>query len=291
MIRRRHRAIFFLAAVLFTAGHAAASPLTALRHENDELGTALTSLDACIRSMPGPPWRHHPYRRGGNFFTARWCRGKGVRDDCQIADGSGHRPDQHVLSLFTLFYPQRFPQVFGLGLEALVTPPGPGWGARLHLAVEGKRVVGDSLALDFSRYEAESGPPAVTLHLGTSLVYRIHSAELRVDTGASPVVLLGRYTDSATALRDAGLDAYSELGRRTLAALDAGAVRACDYGPYKGDGVAPECRERPLTAAESEAAAVEAGQYFAGVARLLGAEYRAMHDALAVALPATCVWP
>ncbi len=267
------------------------SPLADLRFENPVLGAKLVTLDACIRAMPGPTFRHIAYQKGGNFFRARWCRGAGARPDCQIASGSARRRDQHALELTTLFYPQGFPQVFGMGLNALQTPTRTGWGMSLSFAVEGKRVVGSGLSLKFDRFDRPKGSPALSVQLGSTLSHQVAASELRVNAKEAPLALLLVLTESPESLRDRGLAQRAELRRDIAAALAEGRVHTCDYAPYRGDGRPPECTERPLTPAEQTAQGERAERRFAAEEAALKREYRAMFAAMAAALPSTCEWP
>jgi hypothetical protein len=178
-----------------------------------------------------------------------------------------------------------------VGLQALRTPPAKGWGARVYLATGGKRVVGTGLALDFARYDAVSGPPAVALHLGSQVVYPIYATEIRVDAPEKPLALIARSTASAEALRDQGAAILAELRRDSLAALTGNRVRACDRGPYRGDGVEPECTLRPLTPDERRDAQQKLQRYFTATEQLLARAHGAMYEALVAALPAGCAWP
>ncbi|HEU5059352.1 MAG TPA: hypothetical protein VFU21_22620, partial [Kofleriaceae bacterium] len=106
----------------------AARGLDQLRFQSKELGDRLRALEACVRGTR-TDWRHLPYQEIGNFFTARWCAGRGARDDCQWASGSAEKRDQHVVELHTLTH--RLPDAFGLGLLAARVPAATGWGAQL----------------------------------------------------------------------------------------------------------------------------------------------------------------
>ncbi len=208
--------------------------LSQLSFENAARGKLLRRLDACLRDH-AKKWRHLPYRRGGNFIRASWCTGKGARDDCQIAAGSVNRADQHVLSLYTLHHPGAPNRAFGLGVNALWTPPGPEWGARLGLHEGGKSIVGSGLSLDLRRYGAAGASrPAVKLSLGSSGSYRVHQTHVRWSSSKEPQQELALFVSSAKAFGERGVAQVSALRKRVLEAIEGGRVKGCDHGPYEG---------------------------------------------------------
>jgi hypothetical protein len=260
----------------------AARGLDQLRFQPKELGDRLRALEACVRGAR-TDWRHLPYQEIGNFFTARWCAGRGSRDDCQWAAGSAEMRDQHVVELHTLTH--RLPDVFGLGLLAARVPATTGWGAQLTFVEGGRTIEGESLHLDFSRYDAPAGAPALAVHLGSSLAYKVHETEIQAASGAAPREDLERLTGSPEALRDRGLAHLDQLAASVEAAIQGGTPRICQPGPYKGGGVPPECNPRPLTADEGKAALAAARAHIRDQKAALTASYREMYAALLAAFP------
>lgn len=258
--------------------------LSAVTPENPTTGALLQALDAGIRALPGAPWRHHDYQRGGNFYYAKWCRGAGARADCQIAGSTEHDRDQHAIELNTLHYDSDWPRVFGLGFNSLRTPAGAGIGTGVWLAIEGQRVVGEGAGVMFRRYGAE-GPPAFEFSLGTGQSWTVQQTPVQSPDFGAPRAVLARLLASPESLMAEGKTQLDAREAAVIAALDAHRILACEYGPYKGDGLPPVCAPRPLKPEEDAAEREKAKTYFAEARRWLAADGPALHAALAATAP------
>jgi hypothetical protein len=255
------------------------------------LGARLQALDACTQKLPGEGWRSLPYRPVGNFYEAHWCRGSGSREDCQITEGSGYARDQHAIALYTLFYPQDFPQVFGLGMSALWNPPGAGWGAHFSYSEGGRSVVGEGFQLSFFGYGSDEGEPDTTVVLGSQIGYPLGQGDRTLAaSGQSPAEDLRRYMASPEALRDEGLAQLGQAQQELEDLLRSGEAIACDYGPYLGKGIPPQCTPRPLTPDEQALELEKARTHFKTQETMLREHYDEMYAAWMKALPLDWCW-
>ena len=269
-------------ATIFACWVALSLPAT-VQHDDARLGAQVGALEAAIAALPGPTWRHLDYTPIGNFFEAKWCRGAGARDDCQIASGSADQRDQHAVALYVLHYD--LPKVFGLGFNALRVPVTAGIGTSVDLAVGGHRIVGAGSGVTFRRYDAPTGPPAFVLSLGSSLSWTLHETTVRVAAEGGPEATLRRLLASPESLKIEGLHELDALAAEVTRTLDAGTAEACDYQPYKGDGIPPVCVRRPLKPAEVAEARAAAATHFAEGRRWLSTETAALYEALAATAP------
>lgn len=262
----------------------AASGLAGVTHDGPATGPLLHALDGAIRAMPGGAWKHHDYRRGGNFFEAKWCRGTGARADCQIAGSTEHDRDQHAVALYALHYDRDWPRVFGLGFSALRTPAGPGVGTSVWLSLEGQRIVGEGAGVQFSRY-GDAKEPTFTFSLGTGQGWQIEETHVPAPPTGSPRAVLARLLASPEALMSEGKAQLDAREAAALAVLDAQTAQKCEYGPYTGGGIPPVCTPRPLTPAEAAAERTRAQTHFAEARRWLASDGPALYAALAATAP------
>ncbi|MEW6265612.1 MAG: hypothetical protein AB1641_21270 [Thermodesulfobacteriota bacterium] len=263
---------------------AAAAGLDDLPFDHEATKRGFLALDSCLRGMVGPEWRHIPYHTGGNFYQAAWCRGPGARGDCVIAHDGPRRPDQHVLTLYTLFYGRQMRETFGLGLNVLYTPPGRGIGCRIYFAEGGRTIVGEGLSLGFFFYD-EPGKPTSELELRASPQYKVHETGVGALSELTLRQDLARFVESPASLRDHGLKKLEALLAKVKETIRSHKVMTCEFGPYKGDGVPPECRPRPLTPDEERQALARAEKDFADQMRLIKERYQELHQALLKAFP------
>ncbi|MBN2392973.1 MAG: hypothetical protein JXR84_19740 [Anaerolineae bacterium] len=266
--------------------------LDELRFDDAEIGRRFRALDACIREITADGWRTTDYKLIGNFYSSRWCRGAGARDDCQIASGTRNNRDQHVIELETFFYPSSYPQVFGLKLAALWVPEQDGWGVHFSFSEDGGDFYGDGAAIGFSQYETDSREPAASVSVIGPLTYRLF------ETGVAlpPETLSAReelalYLVSPEALRDEGLAQIQALASQVDETLRTHQVTACDRSPYEGDGIEPPCTPRPLIPEEEAEELARAATYFDEQQHLLRENYQEMYAALMQAFPLDRCWP
>jgi hypothetical protein len=265
-----------------------------LQFQNPDTGRRFRKLDACIRDLADDSWNTTSYRLLGNFYTSSWCSGPGAREDCQIASGTEHDRDQHAIELYTLFYSQDYPQVFGLGFQALWVPESAGWGASYYFAEQGGSVVGEGWGVTFREYQDAYSPPASTVSLGWKTRYTIfgpNRTEFEYPSELSLREDLAIYLSGAESMRDRGLRQSEALSRKVSEDIKAGKVQTCDPGPYQGDGIPPACPPRPMTDDEKAAEVARTEAYFAEQERLLQENYQEMYTAWMRSFPFKECWP
>ncbi|MBW2702474.1 MAG: hypothetical protein JRF33_16765 [Deltaproteobacteria bacterium] len=286
----RHSLLFLLCPLLLAGAKPMTNdPHTALQFENPEHAAFFKRADKCIRGM-FDDWRHRPFKNGGAFHNARWCRGKGARDDCQIASGTADHRDQHAVSLYTLFYGDKFPEVFGYGLQILKTPKTSGWGVNFYIAQGGKSMVGEGFHINFSHFPDASGPRDTILFAGIGESYQI--AKTQTSLPAKPFAATrARLLKNAASLRDGALADLEELERKVLARITEDQVETCDFGEYQNDGIPPPCFPRKLNAEEKKEELKKAEAHFKEQKRLWLEQGELLWRALRDAVPIACLWP
>ncbi len=265
--------------------------LDALQFSDALTGERFGALDACIANLVDESWQRRPYELIGNFYEAAWCRGNGARSDCQITSGSRDDRDQHTIHLYTLFYPQSYPQVFGLGLNALWVPATPGWGAQFYFSEGGQSTVGEGFGLTFLLYSQPSGPPQTMVTLGDTYQYKVQETMVNHATGLPLREHLALYLASPEALRENGLAQFQAIAVQVEQTITLHQAQACEYGEPPGGGIPPPCTLRPLTAAEEADELAKAQAHFAGQQHLLDEQYQVMYQALMTAFPLDQCWP
>lgn len=268
--------------------------LDELRFTDSENGQRFRDLDRCINNFVDDSWHTTSYQLGGNFYTSHWCRGAGARSDCQIADSTIDNRDQRVIRLYTLFYSQSYPEVFGLGFQSLQVPKSTGWGASYYFAENGDGVVGDGWGVTFREYMTPTGQPKSTVNLGWNYSYTIFGPNRTTFEHPSDLPMredLALYLASPDAMRDRGLMQSQALAQKVITAINAHQVSTCDLGPYLGNGIPPECTPRPLTASEESTELAKAKAYFAEQDQLLRDQYQEMYAAWMAAFPLDQCWP
>jgi hypothetical protein len=245
-------------------------------------------LDRCIREHIDSDWRHLDYAPVGNFYRARWCRGSGASPDCRFAGGNASDRDQNQVELGTLHHD--LPQVFGLTLNARWVPPAAGWGSTFWYASGGKSILGEGFGISFHRFDEPGGEPHLQLDLGDTVAYQVQQTTVRLRSTASLEADLASYLEGPEALRDRGLERSAALAAEVEATIAEHGAETCDYGPYRGDGIPPECLRRPLTAAEEALAAAAAREHFAAQQTALRDHHRELWAALLQAFPLDRCW-
>jgi hypothetical protein len=288
-------AILTATALLLCAGPAHGAPRVAgdkgLSFASPRDRKLFVAVDRCMTALTkARGWTRRPYAKVGAFYQGAWCRGAGARRDCQITEVGRRGRDQHTVRLHTLFYDRSWPRVQGVGINAIWIPGGKGWGGQLYYADGAKtRITASQFHLDFRRYAAPDADPVEHVFVGASYQYKLHETTIHLpgehDKEAS------RYLASSTAMRDLATARLTALERKVLAAIRAKRIHGCVYGKYKGDGVPPVCRPRPLTAAEDRKARADAQAHFARQRALLKAHHVEMYQALLKALPRRCWAP
>ncbi len=265
-----------------------------LQFKEAETGWRFRALDGCITNIVDNSWRTKSYRLLGNFYQSSWCRGAGARADCQITYSSTDNRDQHIIELNTLFYPQSYPEVFGLGFHSHWIPKSTGWGASFYFAEKGASIVGEGWGVTFREYIAASGPARVTISLGSKYGYTIFGpqrTEFEHPAGLPLREDLAVYLSGPDAMRDHGLAHILALAQKVYTAINAHQVTTCDPGPYLGKGIPPACTLRPLTPGEEAEELTRAEAYFTEQEQSLRAYYQEMYAAWMTAFPLDQCWP
>jgi len=268
--------------------------LDELQFTDAENGQRFRDLDRCINNFVDDSWHTTSYQLGGNFYRSSWCRGVGARSDCQIAGSTIDNRDQQVIKLYTLFYGQTYPEVFGLGFQSLWVPKSTGWGVSYYFAEKGESVVGDGWGVNFSEYLNPTGQPKATVHLGWNYGYTIAGPNQTTFEYPSDLPMredLALYLSAPDAMRDRGLAQMQALAQKVITAINTHQVSTCDLGPYLGNGIPPACTPRPLTANEEVDELARAKAYFAEQDQLLRDHYQEMYATWMTAFPFDRCWP
>jgi len=265
-----------------------------LRFKDSETGQRFRGLDRCIKNIVDDSWHTTSYQLAGNFYTSNWCRGAGARSDCQIADATIDNRDQRVIELYTLFYDQSYPEVFGLGFQSLWVPKSIGWGVSYYFAENGDSVVGDGWGVTFREYMTPTEQPKATVDLGWNYSYTILGPNRTTFEYLSDLPMredLALYLSAPEAMRDRGLVQIQALAKKVNTAINTHQVNTCDLGPYLGNGIPPACTPRPLTENEEADELARANVYFAEQEQLLRDHYQEMYAVWMAAFPFDQCWP
>lgn len=284
-----------LACSLFSAPVTPAStPIPAvqdLQFEDPQTGQRFQALEACIQNMLDDSWQGTGYQMLGNFYESAWCRGVGSNANCSMPGEFNIRPDQQVIQLYTLFYPQDFPEVFGLGFQAAYVPPDDGCGASFYFAEDGKMVMGGGWAVTFHQNAGAGLYPNATLSLGDDYSYRIGENTVEFSSSLSAREDLAKYFSSPEAMRDRGLEGIGALAQTVEAEIRSGNVPACDLQPYQGNGIPPACIPRPMTEGEMAQELARAKEHFDSQEQILREAHEEMYAAWMAAFPLNQCWP
>jgi hypothetical protein len=264
-----------------------------LRFSNVETGHRFHLLDDFI-GRTAAQWKTTGYQLIGNYYESRWCNGVGSRSDCQITDANIDNRDQHVITLNTFFYPQNYPEVFGLGLQALSTPQKSGWGTNFYYAEDGKTIVGEGWGVTFRQYLSENGPVDQVVDIGWTYTYTIKGPHETVFEPKADLPLrqdLEEYIKGPEEMRQQALQQLHALAAKVDEALKAHQVQGCDLGPYLGKGIPPTCTLRPLTSEEETQEIDRAVEYFSTQELLIGDDFQQMYTAWMETFPLDQYWP
>jgi len=262
-----------------------------LRFTDPETGKRFNDLNASIQALIDQNWKTNPYHLSGNFYEAAWCRGSGTRPDCQGSSANKDIRDQHILALNTLFYPQDFPKVFGLGFQAVYVPPTQGWGAVFNFSEGGGSVMGEGWSVIFSEYKADSGEPDALISLGSGAYqYRVLETTIGLDTGLPMRADLALHLESPQAMRERGQAQIQALAGKVRSQISAHQVPACDWQESTGNGIPPTCKPRAMTAVEEAEELARAEAFFKDEEKLLGDHYQEMYAAWMNAFPFDKAW-
>jgi len=192
-------------------------------------------------------WNHYPLRKIGNFVEEDWCRGPGSEHNCGNYSFRNSRGSEWF-DVYTLHYPEEWPEVFGLGVSSGMLPAEDEWGASFAYHTRGKSIVGDGVSVSFHRFAASEIVEEV--HLGDVVAFEAEETRVAVVAPGGPDAELALLIASPESLRDTAFARYDALLTEVASQIEAGNVRKCVYGEYHGDGIPPECHLTPLSEEE-----------------------------------------
>ena len=266
-----------------------------LRFKDTETGQLFYTLDRCIKNITNDTWNKTSYFVVGNFYKSRWCKGTGARKDCQFTKATSNNRDQHVFELYTLFYPQSYPEVFGLGFHTHKVPESTGWGVHFSFDENGSSVVGSGWKGIFNEYLSPTGSPKATVYLGSVYSYTIFGddppIQFRIFSDLPLKEDLAIYLSGSENMRDRALSQNQALKKEVITAINAHQINTCDMGPYLGDGIPPQCTQRALTPKEEMEERVKADAYFAEQEKLLRLYHEELYNAWMMTFPFDECWP
>lgn len=265
-----------------TAPEPPVDPAT-LRFEDAEARARFDGLRAAALARAGG-WRHVPLERVGNFVQERWCSPAVGVAACEGGAVVGSaQPGAEWITVATLHYPKAWPEVFGLAYDAGSIPADAGWGVQTSLSLDGRTIAGTTFEATFLHVEGG----AVTGRLPVGVwAYTLGETTVRVPPAEGPadaalLAELHALRASPESLRTHVLDRLLELETIARATLAEHAVTRCERGPYRGDGIPPECTLVPLTPQEEAAEAARLGSDLARWRGWVEADATALHAALA----------
>lgn len=254
-----------------------------------ELGERINRLDACINNYAaGSEWRYIPYQTLGNLYEARWCSGEASRLDCTASSGTLIQPGQRRITLYTLRY--NFPDMFGLGFQALLAPEDRNWTITVSYAEGGRSIVGEGFGINYNQFVPGSSEPDATISLGSTYTYTVDQIQLIQESSRPAREELAVYLASPESLRQRGVEQLRALENKVLSAINNHQLTGCDWTKYKNDGIPPQCIPRPMTTAEEEAAAAQVIAYFQEQTNILEQHSQEIHAALLQAFPFESCW-
>ena len=244
---------------------------------------AFDAARACFDAR-AQSWAAYPLRQIGNFVEQDWCTGPGAEHGC--AGGNfRERAGVQWASVGTLHYPQDWPQVFGVQVDAgrIVAE---GWSVSASVSSGGRTILGDGTHVNFRR-----GTVAGSLvHLGTSYAHDVGEETVQVVAPGTPWEVFARLRASPDAMRDEGVARLRALHDEVARRLHAGQILVCVYGEYEGRGVPPPCLRRvPLTADEVKVELARLTEQTDRQIAALQSDAPAMHAALMSVVGPDCV--
>jgi hypothetical protein len=235
-------------------------------------------------------WRRIAFRPIGFDPIAHWCRGKGARDDCQIAESTEGDADQYVINLEAML--QRDGVAYGLCLRALAVPEGDGWSANLAYSdgdPTGKGFVSnhvhpDSFILTFRRGDQ-------TIALGSELTWKAPEhggagmGEFTIGPLGAARKDLAAWGRSPAALRSSTVARLKALLQKIESDVRAPGIQKTTYKLSRRDGLPPEAIPAPFTAEDREFVVREARRQLGQQIATVEKDHRALHAALLAAFP------
>ena len=226
-------------------------------------------------------WEHYPLRQIGNFVEEDWCTGEGARLGCS-GGNFRDRPGVQWAGVGTLHYPDSWPEVFGVQIDAGRNAEGDGWNVSVSGSSNGKSILGDGGSIGFERGEQR-------FYIGDDYGWEIAESRFHVDAEVDAWTLIDRVRQSPEAMREEALKHWTELEAKVLSALDQGEVVECVYGEYEGNGIPPECIKKvPLKPETVEKERARIREHVAWIRSSLEQEAPVLHAALLDLAPLDC---
>ncbi len=254
-----------------------------LKFVDDGERTAFDAARACFGER-GRAWQTFPLRQIGNFVEQDWCTGPGAEHGCSGGDFR-ERAGAQWAGVGTLHYPQDWPEVFGVQVDAgrIVAE---GWSVAASVSSGGRTVLGDGAHVSFRRgTEADSW-----VHLGSSYAHDVGEETVQVVAAGTPWEVFGRLRASPVSLRDEGVAQLRALHDEVTRKLDASEILVCVYGEYEGGGVPPPCLRRvPLTTQQVQTERQRLDAQTDRQIAALQSDAEAMHAALMSIVGPDCV--
>jgi len=262
-----------------------------LNFQDPETGQHFVSLNQCINTIIDANWTAIPYQLYGNFYRSNWCHGTGATSDCRIASSTVDNRDLHVLSLYTLIYPQEYSAAFGLGLDALWVPAETGWGAHFSFSENGGGIVGDHWGVRFDKYTPLPDQIESTAVLWSQDQYQIQETLVAYSFDLPLRDDLALYLKSAEAMRNRRLEQIQALAQKVKTTIETHQASICDKGPYLNNGIPPVCTPRSLTPKEETEELLKAEKFFSDEEQILDENYQELYIAWMKAFPMDQCWP
>jgi len=262
-----------------------------LNFQDSKTKQHFVSLNQCINNIIDANWTAIPYQLYGNFYKSSWCHGTGATSDCRITSSTVDNRDQHVLSLYTLTYPQDYSTVFGLGLDALWVPAEAGWGAHFSFSENGRGIIGDHWGVRFDKYTTLTDQIESTAVLWSYDQYQIQETLVEYSFDLPLRDDLALYLKSPEAMRIRRLEQIQALAQKVKTTIETHQATICDLGPSLNNGIPPKCTPRSLTPEEEVEELVKAEKYFSDQAQILNENYQELYPAWLKAFPMDQCWP
>jgi hypothetical protein len=208
-----------------------------------------------------------------------------------MASSTEDARDQHILSLYTLTYPQDLSTAFGLGMEALWVPTTTGWGALFSFSENGEGIIGNYWGVRFKKYTTSTGQSEAMTFLSSYDQYQILETRVGYSFGLPLREDLAPYLKSAEAMRARRLEQIQALTQIVKTTIETHQATTCDLGSYQGNGIPPNCSPRPLTPVEETDELAKAENYFFDQTQVLNENYQDLHAAWMKAFPMDQCWP
>lgn len=265
-----------------------------LRPADTRTGALLHTLDATWRAAT-VGWREVPWERAGNEVTERWCGPAVSAAACQGGSVvNDEKRGDAWRSLTTLHYPPRWPEVFGVVVNAGSYPVGSPWGVRAAVSLRGGTISGTSFSGAFVQFDGEKVADRIPFgewsYRVTDTTFTVAIPAASTPGGDDPAAAavaaeIERLVASPDSLRETMLARLAALDTEVHRGIAAHEAERLANGTYTGGGVPPVRTPTPLTPEEEAAAAAQATTDIARWQAVVTAQAPALHTLLSACLP------